>query len=74
MAFTSCVRCEGKSFEIAATTPVAGANFELVFVQCSRCGGAVAVLDTENLGAMLSGVLDRLTKIEADLRLLRLVG
>ena len=52
MATTTCVKCGGTSFELKETI-LAGLPWKLYFVQCSQCGGAVGVLDDQNIGVML---------------------
>jgi hypothetical protein len=62
MAFTTCVKCGGTSFEIQETR-VARAAYRLYFVQCSSCGGAVAVQEFNNIGAFLLKQNDAINKI-----------
>lgn len=50
MAWSTCVKCGGTSFEIVETEP-SGSNYKLLFVQCSSCGGVIGVLDWYNIGA-----------------------
>jgi hypothetical protein len=59
MALSKCVKCENTLFEVVENTP-ARANYKLNFVQCSRCGGVVGVLDFYNIGEMLSRISRKL--------------
>ena len=43
MAMSHCVNCEGTLFEISENKPVK-ATRKHHFVQCSKCGGVLAVL------------------------------
>ena len=45
MARTTCAKCGGGSFELRETA-ISGAKYRLYFVQCSSCGGAIAVQDS----------------------------
>ncbi len=44
MAVSTCLKCDGHSFELAMFTPM-GESHKLTIVQCSGCGTPIAVLD-----------------------------
>ncbi len=66
MALSTCVRCGSSSFELVDAN-VTKAAFKLYFVQCSACGGVVAVQEYNNLGALLVSQNVALTRIAAAL-------
>ena len=66
MAYTTCVKCGGTSFEIQETT-IARAAYRLYFVQCSSCGGAVGVQEFNNIGSLLMKQNEAIKKIAAAL-------
>ena len=52
MAISTCVKCGGTHFEIVAKEP-RGANYKLMFVQCTGCGGVVGVTEFYNTGVLI---------------------
>jgi hydrogenase maturation factor HypF (carbamoyltransferase family) len=52
MAKSTCVKCDGKKFEMVDYEP-AKSRFGYSFVQCATCGGVVGVVDAFNLVGML---------------------
>ena len=52
MASSTCVKCDGRSFEVKLAEPHGG-NFKYYFVQCSSCGGVVGVTDYYNIPMIL---------------------
>jgi hypothetical protein len=59
MATSTCVKCEGKRFEIKEVSPN-GATFKYYFIQCASCGGVVGVTDFYNIGAALKKLATKL--------------
>jgi len=59
MARSSCVKCDHNIFEITEFTP-SGADYKINFVQCSKCGGVVGVLDFYNIGQLILNLANRL--------------
>ena len=68
MAVSTCIKCDGHSFELALFTPL-GESHKLAMVQCANCGTPVAALDTasraaiEALQAKVAVIDDGLTRI-----------
>jgi hypothetical protein len=52
MALSSCVKCGNGMFEVATATP-AGSTDKVRFVQCSKCGGVIGLMDYHSLGGLL---------------------
>lgn len=44
MAVTTCIKCEGHSFELALFTPIGGTQ-KFSMIQCAGCGKPFGVLD-----------------------------
>lgn len=44
MAMSKCLGCGGTTFELSETSPQ-GSRFKFHFIQCSKCGGVVGVVD-----------------------------
>ena len=59
MAMTTCIKCGNTRFEIKET-PVSGSRFRLLFVQCSSCGGAIAVQEMHNTNQLIIDLAKRL--------------
>jgi hypothetical protein len=51
MAVSTCIKCDGHSFELALFTPL-GESHKLTMVQCARCGTPVGVLDLASRAAI----------------------
>jgi hypothetical protein len=51
MAVSTCIKCEGHSFELALFTPL-GESHKLTMVQCAACGTPVGVTDAASRAAM----------------------
>ena len=68
MAVSTCIKCNGHSFELALFTPL-GDSRKLTIVQCSACGTPVCVLDPamgpqiEALKSQIAAIDDRLNRI-----------
>jgi hypothetical protein len=68
MAVSTCIKCDGHSFELALFTPLGESN-KLTMVQCANCGTPVGVLDTasraviEALQGKVAAIDDGLTRI-----------
>jgi hypothetical protein len=68
MAVSTCIKCNGHSFELAWFTPV-GESHRLTMVQCAGCGTPAGVLDPalgpqiEALKHQVEAIDDRLTRI-----------
>jgi hypothetical protein len=52
MASSRCANCEGSLFEMIQNSPTKSA-YKMNFIQCSKCGAVVGVVDYFNVGAML---------------------
>jgi hypothetical protein len=52
MATSTCVKCDGTSFEVKEAK-LKGSAYRMYFIQCSSCGGALGVQEYFNTGAML---------------------
>ena len=68
MAVSTCIKCNGHSFELALFTPL-GESRKLTMVQCSQCGTAIGTLDPaagaqlEALKLQIAAVDERLNRI-----------
>ncbi|HEV7407343.1 MAG TPA: hypothetical protein VGO01_02550 [Bradyrhizobium sp.] len=68
MAVSTCIKCDGHSFELALFTPL-GESHKLTMVQCANCGTPIGVLDTasraaiETLQGKVAAIDDGLTRI-----------
>jgi hypothetical protein len=51
MAVSTCIKCDGHSFELALFTPL-GESHKLTMLQCATCGTPVGVLDTASRAAI----------------------
>jgi hypothetical protein len=47
MAISQCVKCGNRSFESVAKNPI-GFPQQVMFIQCSACGGVVGVQEVRN--------------------------
>jgi len=52
MAVSTCPKCDSHTFEIVENTPK-NSKFKLQFVQCSKCGAVIGVMDSYNIGSLL---------------------
>jgi hypothetical protein len=68
MAVSTCIKCDGHSFELALFTPLGESN-KLTMVQCATCGTPVGVIDAasrvaiETLQGKVAAIDDGLTRI-----------
>jgi hypothetical protein len=68
MAVSTCIKCNGHSFELALFTPL-GDSRKLTIVQCSACGTPVGVMDPamgpqiEALKNQIAAIDERLNRI-----------
>jgi hypothetical protein len=68
MAVSTCIKCDGHSFELALLTPLGESN-KLTMVQCATCGTPVGVLDAASRAAIdalqdkVAAIDDGLTRI-----------
>lgn len=68
MAVSTCIKCNGHSFELALFTPL-GESKKLTMVQCSQCGTPVGALDPatssqiEALKQQTAAIDERLNRI-----------
>jgi hypothetical protein len=51
MAVSTCIKCDGHSFELALFTP-RGESHKLTMVQCASCGTPVGVVDSASRAAI----------------------
>lgn len=59
MAQSKCPKCENTVFEMRTMSPL-GATFKVCFVQCSKCGTVVGVVDQNDTLAVLSPIYTKL--------------
>jgi len=59
MAVSTCIKCGGQSFEIMIQKPEES-KYQLMFVQCSKCGSVIGVLEDRNIGSMLDEIKRKL--------------
>ena len=52
MARSKCPKCENSSFEVSQNVP-SKSNFEIMLVQCSKCGTVLGAMDFWNIGTLL---------------------
>jgi hypothetical protein len=68
MAVSTCIKCDGHSFELALFTPLGESN-KLTMVQCANCGTPIGVTDSasraaiEALQGKVAAIDDGLTRI-----------
>ena len=62
MAYSTCVKCGNRSFEILENSPK-GSNYKLMFVQCTSCGGVIGVMEYYNIGAKIEELEIKLKNI-----------
>jgi len=63
MIQSQCLKCGNNSFE-AQKKRITGLNYEITFVQCSKCGCVIGVLDTEIIGGQIVLAVDTLGKLK----------
>lgn len=63
MAFSSCVKCGGRSFEMVEAEP-RNSRVKVNFVQCAGCGGVAGVFDYFPVGKLVKDQDERFAKIE----------
>jgi ribosomal protein S27AE len=66
MAVSRCGKCDSTSFEVEAKKP-AKSNYELMFVQCARCGNPFGVLESHNINHKISELQNELNSKIASL-------
>lgn len=68
MTVSTCIKCNGHSFELALFTPL-GDSRKLSMVQCSACGTPVGIMDPaaasqiEALRQQVAAIDERLNRI-----------
>jgi hypothetical protein len=68
MAISTCVKCDGHSFETVLFTPL-GESHKLTMLQCATCGTPIGVMDAvsrdaiEALQGRVAAIDDGLTRI-----------
>ena len=63
MAYSKCPKCDNTFFELVENSP-AKSNFKLMFVQCSKCGAVVGVMDYYNIGSVIKKVEEKIDRLE----------
>ena len=63
MATSTCVKCGHTSFEISESA-VSGLRFRRDFLQCSKCGGVIGVIEADNLNGRLDAIEARLKELK----------
>lgn len=62
-----CPYCEAKLFRMREAA-IVGAQFKLVFVECSECEAPVAVMESEHLSAALAELSEKVDDVSRDLQ------
>jgi hypothetical protein len=62
MAVSTCIKCDGHSFELALFTPL-GESHKLTMVQCANCGTPIGVADAASRAA-IEALQDRVAAID----------
>jgi hypothetical protein len=68
MAVSTCIKCDGHSFELALFTPL-GESHKLTMIQCASCGTPIGVMDVTSRAAIealqdkVAAIDDGLTRI-----------
>lgn len=62
MAQSTCVKCGNHSFELVENSPI-GSRYKFNFIQCSKCGGVVGVVNYNYLPAVLDEIEKKIDKI-----------
>jgi hypothetical protein len=60
MATSTCVKCDGSTFEMVEQKHIRGTAWKWMFIQCTGCGGVVGVVDYFNVGAALQKIAAKL--------------
>jgi hypothetical protein len=50
MARSTCVKCDGNTFEGVVNRHIRGLDFAMVMIQCTSCGGVVGVTEYYSVG------------------------
>lgn len=62
---SACPKCDrGTNFKLSTKAPK-DSRFKLSFIECTSCGAVVAIMDAENIGAMLHEQNEALKEIAA---------
>ena len=61
MAYSKCPKCESNFFEVVENSP-SYCNYKLLFVQCSKCGSVVGVMDYWNIGTVVKSIEEKVTR------------
>jgi len=67
MAFSTCGKCEGRYFELVEVR-LTGSMYAYNFIQCSRCGTPVGVVEYLDSGVLLQEQKAQLNQIEKRLQ------
>jgi len=59
MAQSKCSECGNTTFEIEYKSP-SGSKYQIAFVQCSKCGTVVGVIDKNDTAALLAPIYKKL--------------
>ena len=59
MAQPTCPKCDNKMFEVQTAEPQKS-RYKVWFVNCTKCGAVVGVLDYWNIGALVLDLGKRL--------------
>jgi len=59
MARSRCFKCGNHEFEMKEVEP-RGSNYKFLFIQCTRCGGVVGVVNNSHLPSMLRKIGEKL--------------
>jgi hypothetical protein len=65
MAISTCMKCNGHSFEVALLTPL-GESRKLSLVQCSACGTPAGIMDP-SLGPCVEALKNQIAAIDEKL-------
>lgn len=62
MSTSRCPKCENSTFEIVTNSPIKS-KYKYAFVQCSKCGSVVGVLDFYNIGTLIKDVENKVNEL-----------
>lgn len=66
MAISKC-NCGNTTFEMVENTPI-GSSYRVNFIQCSKCGNVVGVMDYFNIGTKANNIETALNGLNSDIR------
>ncbi len=64
---STCPKCDNTSFKMVENSP-SGSKFKVYFVECSKCGAVVGVMDFWNVGSTVKQAEKKLEEMDAKLK------